>query len=331
MKTGQGAFYRSFEIQVRAIDEKKRSVDLSFSSELPALPRPWSEIPEILLHGEDNVDLSYLQTTGSVLMNHQPNGPGQPVAIIGKPENVRLENRRGIATVIFDEDDESDKAFKKVISGSLRGVSVGAQIIRMMEVKVGDTLEGVAGPAYLATKWRPVEISLTPIPVDYSVGVNRSLADLKTTANMEVKTMDEKKVQEMIDNSLKTLKFAKPEDIPKIEDITVAVRAVLTEDARPKMKITPEVFTDLLGRAGAVSVEMKAKVADMASDGKTEVEILRAINEATAIAPDTKDKPGIDDGLNKKSVVQRAVVSTFKGIEDKDFFASLESPGISLS
>lgn len=331
MKMEKGPFYRSFEIQVRAIDEKKRSVDLSFSSEIPALPRPWSDIPEILLHGDDNVDLSYLKTTGSVLMNHQPNGPGQPVVIIGKPENVRLEDRRGVATVVFDQDDESDKAFKKVISGSLRGVSVGAQIIRMMEVKLGDMLEGIAGPAYLATKWRPVEISLTPIPVDYSVGVNRSLSDMQTITKKETEEMDKKEVQEMIDSAVKGLNFAKPEDIPKIPDIVTAVRAGLTEDAKPKMKITPEVFVDLLGRAGAVSAECKCKVADMAGDGKTETEILRAITEATATPPDTSDKGDIGDGLEKKKVIQRAVVSTFKGVEDKDFFASLASPGFSLS
>lgn len=320
MKTGNEQFYRSFEIQVRAIDEKKRSVDLSFSSEIPALLRPWSDIPEILLHGDDNVDLSYLKTTGSVLMNHQPNGPGQPVVIIGKPENVRLEDRRGVATVIFDEDEESDKAFKKVISGSLRGVSVGAQIIRMQEVKAGDIFEGIVGPAYLATKWRPVEISLTPIPVDYSVGVNRSLSEMKTTST-EVKTMDKKEVQEMIDNAIKGL----------TETITTAVRAAITEDARPKMKISTEVFVDLLGRAGAVSTELKAKVADMATDGKTEVEILRAMNDATP-TPDTSDKGDIGDGLNAKGkVTQRATVTTFKGIEDKDFFASINSPEISLS
>nr|MBC8360933.1 hypothetical protein [Candidatus Desulfatibia profunda] len=324
MKMEKGPFYRSFEIEVRSIDEKKRSVDLSFSSEIPALPRPWSEIPEILLHGEDNVDLSYLKTTGSVLLNHQPSGPGQPVVIVGKPTNVRLENRRGVATVVFDTDEESDKTFKKVISGSLRGVSVGAQIVRMVEVKAGDTLEGFAGPAYLATKWRPVEISLSPIPIDYSVGVNRSLSDMKTITDTEDKTMTKEEVQAIINESIGKL------NIPKAEDIVTAVRAMLTEDAKPKMKIDTAVFVDLLGRAGAVSMELKAKVADMAVDGKTEIEILRAITEATSPPPDTTDKGDIGDGLKKKQT-QRATITTFKGVEDKDFFASLSSPGISLS
>ena len=127
--------------------------------------------------------------------------------------------------------------------------------------------------------------------------------------------MTKEEVQAIIDESIGKL------SIPKAEDIATAVRAMLAEDAKPKMKVTPEVFVDLLGRAGAVSVDLKAKVADMAGDGKTETEILRAITEATATPPDTSDKGDIGDGLDKKKNTHRSVVTTFTGIEDKDFLS----------
>ena len=322
-------FYRSFKIDVKAIDEKRRSVDISFSSEIPAFPYSWSDIPEILLHGEENVDLSYLKTTGSVLMNHQPRGPGQPVVIVGRPDNIGIENRRGIATIFFDEDEESDTAFKKVISGSLRGVSVGAQILRRTELRTDDEMEGISGPAILATKWRPIEVSLTPIPVDSSVGVNRSLSevDIQTKPLTEDNTMKSEEVQEMIDKAIGKI------EIPKAEDIATAVRSILTEDAKPKMKIDNEVFIDLLGRAGAVSPECKIKITDMATEGKTESELLRTITDMATEPPDASDKGGLDKGTGLKKDpknVQRTAVTSFEGVKDEDFFAGISHPSLAF-
>ena len=322
----QGLFYRSFEIDVKAIDEKKRSVDISFSSETPVFPYSWSDIPEILLHGEDNVDLSYLKTTGSVLMNHQPRGPGQPVVIVGRPENVRIENRRGRATVVFDEDEESDKAFSKVKSGSLRGISVGAQVIRRTELRTDDEEAGIKGPAVLATKWKPVELSLTPIPADSSVGVNRSLSEIEieTKPLTEDNTMKPEEVQAMIDKAVGKI------EIPKAEDIATAVRAALTEDAKPKMKIDNEVFIDILGRAGAVSPECKIKITDMVTEGKTETELLRTITEMSVEDPDANDTGDLDALPEGTKPTQRAAITSFEKVKDEDFFAGLSHPSIAF-
>lgn len=330
----QGLFYRSFSIETRAIDEKKRSVELSFSSEVPAYPSRYSTIPEILLHGQDNVDLSYLKDTGSVLLNHQPNGPGQPMAIVGKPTNVRIEDRRGIATIIFDDDEESEKAFKKVLSGSLRGVSVGASIKNTMEVMAGESHEGIEGPAYIATRWTPVEISLTPIPVDASVGVSRSLSDIKQKSLTEETTMKPEEVKAMIDESLGKMEFAKPEDIPKAEDIATAVRAMITEDSKPKMQIDNETLIDISGRAGAISEKCKLKVMDLAMEGKTEPELLRAITDMAVENPDaldTGDLEGDGTGKTKRKITSRSTVTTFEGLEDKDFLGALKNPVVSYA
>jgi len=322
----QGLFYRSFEIDVRAVDEKKRSVDISFSSEIPVYPYSWSDIPEILLHGKENVDLSYLKTTGSVLMNHQPKGPGQPVVIIGRPDNVRVEDRRGMASIIFDTDEESEKAYQKVLSGSLRGISVGAQVLRRTELRAGDMLDGITGPAILATKWKPVEISLTPIPVDASVGVNRSLSNIELKPITEDNIMKPEEVQAMIDKAIGSIQ------IPKAEEIATAVRSMLTEDAKPKMRVDNETLIDITGRAGAVSPECKLKVMDLAMAGKTEGELLRTITDMATQKPDAGDKGGLDGGtgLKKKTGGDRQTIRSFEGMKDEDFFSGLSAPSVAF-
>ncbi len=88
--------------------------------------------------------------------------------------------------------------------------------------------------------------------------------------------------------------------------------------AKPKMKIDNEVFIDLLGRAGAVSPECKSKITDMATEGKTEGELLRAIADIAC---------GKEVATTKR---QRTAVTSFEGIEDADFFAGLSNPSLAL-
>ena len=326
-----GPYYRLFSLDIRAIDEKNRSVDVSFSSEEPDKPHPWSD-PQVLLHGAENVDLTRLKTTGSVLLNHQPVRAGEPVVIVGKPENIRIEGKRGLATIVFDEDDQSDTAFKKVVSGSLRGSSVRAQIHNVRQVLDGEEFEGFEGPMVLATKWEPVEISLTPIPVDASVGVSRSLSDIQnieiSKSIQEDKTMplEKKDIQQMIDDVVKGLK------IPSAADIATEVRSMMAEDAKPKMQISTETLQDLAGRAGGISLELKSKVTDMAIEGKSETDILRAINDAMIEDPDANDKGELDDDkrLKSKKIGPTSAITTFEGLKDEDFLRGLGQPGVVL-
>jgi len=325
-------FYRSFEIDQRSINEKDRSVAVSFSSETPA--KRWFG-SEILLHGSKNVDLSRLKRFGAALLNHNPNN------IVGPLKSISIKDRRGEAKIIFDEDEDGEKALGKVKSGSLKGVSVGYTIQKFREVLNDETFEEdgvkIKGPAFIAVRWSPHEISLTPVPLDHNVGVGRALTrslegiDIIKSQTKE-KDMDETKVKAMIDGAIRELNFAKPEDIPKAEDIATAVRSLITEDAKPKMLVDTETLQDLLGRAGAVSLECKSKIADMATQGKTEPEMLRTITDEATLdsdAGDTGDKGTTLEG--KKKITTRAQVTSFEGVDDKDFFGSVCQPSISFN
>lgn len=278
-------FYRHFELDRATVNKEARTVDLSFSSETPVM-RWFGQ--EILLHGEKNVDLSRLRSMGSALFNHNPD------RIVGRVKDPKIENGKGRAAIVFDEDQEGEQAMQKVVSGSLRGVSVGYAINKFREVREGEEWEGVKGPAYVATRWTPYEISLTPIPADATVGVGRdatrSLDGIEiehgNTKNFtEERTMNEEQIKALVESMLAARK------VPSAEEIAAQVRDMLEQNAKPQFRITPDELIDLTGRAGAISPEAKAKVVDLYMEGKNATEVRNAILDMAAKKPDAND-PG---------------------------------------
>ena len=162
-------------VSVRAVEGKERTFRLSFSSEEPY--NRWFG-PEILDHSEDAVDLTRLNTIGVLLYNHDRD------AVIGRIDKAWIENGRGEAEVTFDSDEESEKIFKKVQSGTLKGVSVGYLVDSWEEVMPNKTsADGkYTGPCSIARKWAPYEISIVSVPADPSVGVGRAAEGSADTA-----------------------------------------------------------------------------------------------------------------------------------------------------
>lgn len=154
------------ECDLRVVDEEKRIVELSFSSETPILR--WGDY-EVLSHKKDAVMLERLNTTGCVLFNHNRD------KVIGKVIKAGIKNKRGVATVQFDDDEDSAVIYNKVKNQSLRGVSVGYIIYEMERVTKGKG--SAAQTTYTATRWEPLEISIVSVPADISVGVGRSIRD----------------------------------------------------------------------------------------------------------------------------------------------------------
>lgn len=168
------------DCQIRAVEGKERTFRLSFSSEEPY--ERWFG-PEILDHSEGAVDLTRLNEIGVLLYNHNRN------AVIGKIERAWLENGRGEAEVTFDTDEDSEKIFKKVEGGTLKGVSVGYLVESWEEVMPNkQSADGkYTGPCSIARKWAPYEISIASVPADPTVGVGRSAEGGVDTAMYETK------------------------------------------------------------------------------------------------------------------------------------------------
>lgn len=162
----------SRELSFRAMEGEgnERRFEISFSSEEPY--ERWFGI-EILDHSEGAVDLTRLQEMGVVLYNHN-----RDIAI-GKVVSVSIEEGRGKAVIEIDTDEESEKIYQKMVSGTLKGVSVGYIVNNWEEVAAGKKSEDgrFQGPCSIAKKWIPYEVSIVTVPADISVGVGREMEE----------------------------------------------------------------------------------------------------------------------------------------------------------
>ena len=159
--------HRTFDFapdNIRTIDEEQRIVELSFSSETPV--ERWGRY-EILSHSDGAVMLERLNTSGCLLFNHDRN------KVIGKILKAEVRDKRGIARVQFDDDEQSLIYYNKVKNSTLRNTSVGYHIheVRREASGKGNDLKVTE----TVTLWEPLEVSIVSVPADYSVGVGRDM------------------------------------------------------------------------------------------------------------------------------------------------------------
>ncbi len=147
-------------MQIREINEEQRTIDVIFSSDKPA-NMGW-EYPEVLLHTVEAIDFTRLKKVGSALFNHNHD------IVVGSILEVKLYPDLKICTakIQFDRDQVAYEIWQKVISGSIKGLSVGYMIHEVLKIEEGEKFQDYLGPMILVTRWEPYEISFTPIPAD---------------------------------------------------------------------------------------------------------------------------------------------------------------------
>ena len=138
-----------------------RTYQFPFSSEFP-VERYFGS--EVLSHDEGAADLDRLNDSAPLLFNHDPD------RVIGVVERAYIDKkkRRGYTQVRFSRNEFAQEVLSDVKDGILRNVSFGYSIDKMEEREGGD---------FVATSWRPYEVSVVSIPADPGVGIGRSLVD----------------------------------------------------------------------------------------------------------------------------------------------------------
>ena len=188
-------FLRYLPVEVRAVSEEERTIELAFSSEEPV--ERWFG-REILWHDKSAVSLDRLRSAGSFLFAHGRD-PNYGVLPVGPILDARMDDDRIMrATAKFDPDEKSELLFQKAKSGSLRGVSFGYMVSEWKTLRAKEEWKGFKGPCHIGVKWEPYEISLEPTPADPTVGIGRSeppLVEAENQPKEDTKRMDPKELE----------------------------------------------------------------------------------------------------------------------------------------
>lgn len=277
--------FRSLEISSAP---ENGAVPVTFSSETQDVFRYFygnlveGRVREVLLHTPEAVNMSRLSAMGAALLNHDPD------RIVGRVVNPRLDGKTARAEIVFDPDESSQEILGKVTSGSLRGVSVGYRINQAEEVPAGQTAYGISGPAYVATRWTPYEISLTPIPADASVGVGRS--DDGGIIIRDIHTGD----TDMNEEQISTLVT---ETTARAVEQAVA-QAIAAMKPAPDTGHTREQLDALRQRAEALGGEYPGIVLRGIAEGTPAFDIMGQMLAHQARNADAGDRGGVNPGVN---------------------------------
>jgi HK97 family phage major capsid protein len=175
--------FRACNISSGKIDEEKRTVDISFSSE-EAVERSWGM--EILDHSEGSADLSRLNNNAAVFIDHD----GDQIGVV-KSANINSNEKRGYATIKFSKSVRGQEVFQDIIDGIRTNISFGYVIDR-------ESMEKESDRTFRVRRWTPYEISVVGIPADATIGIGRSSA-----AKIETKTEEVPEIQEVKKEEIK--------------------------------------------------------------------------------------------------------------------------------
>lgn len=172
------------DIAVRGVDEKKRTVSIAVSSELP-VERSFGK--EILVHESNAIDMAFLSSgRAPLLLDHDMERQ------IGVIESVGLDADRVLrANVRFGRSALAQEIFQDVVDGIRGNVSVGYRVNKMERSTTNKD-------EYLVRSWSPLEVSVVSIPADQSVGVGRSAAALEPQPKVEPSIKKEVKMTDEV-------------------------------------------------------------------------------------------------------------------------------------
>lgn len=152
---------RELTIPVRAINVDARTIDVAFCSEQPVSRIIDDQLYyEILLCGEENVDLRRLNNKGAVLFNHDRD------KLLGAVVEAHMDaDRVGRATLQISNVGLGNTMWGMIQEGILSHISIGYNIYDYR----------MEGNNIIVTNFEIYEISLVTLPADETVGIGRAL------------------------------------------------------------------------------------------------------------------------------------------------------------
>ncbi len=261
--------YAMRDIALGEVDESARTARFTFMTETPC--SNWF-VPESCLCEKENCNLKrFANGVMPLLFNHDRD------KVIGKITKVDFEEKRAIAEVEFGSDEDSDKVFKKVLFGSLKGVSVGYMRLHTVRVNAGTEYNGIKykETTDVTDLWEPYEVSIVSCPADPDCGVGRELNEIE----MEIKEMEERAMEDIKDTAMQ-------QDSGKAaEEAMIAERNRISEiySICRKFNVSADKIDGYIKEAKSVDAVRAAILDDMAAEQKpTKVTVVKDAGEKFA-------------------------------------------------
>ena len=266
------------EVSIGNVNKDKKEFTFTFMTDEPC---DNFDLPEVCLCRGENVDLTRLKNgVLPLLFNHNRD------ILIGKVTGINFEEHRAVATVVFDDDEESEKIYKKVVNGSLQGVSVGYRRLKTIRLYKNTEYQGLKyeRDIYLTTKWQPYEISIVSVPADPNCGIGRELEveEVKGEVTMDLetkKTVNEKAIVKEEERAVKETEKKTEEKAAEREvkeektfatKINVNAEKALSEDDIVKL-VRKEILERMAKENEPINIDLgktnEEKICERAVDG----------------------------------------------------------------
>ena len=234
-----------------SVDTDSRSVEVTWTTGAPVLRRNvgGSYYEELSLG--DAVNMERLNNGAPLLNSHKAADLSD---IVGVVERAWTDEKEGRAVVRFSDRAEVEPIWRDVQQGIIRNISVGYSVDEFERVEAKREGE----PHTLrATSWTPMELSLVPVPADFSATV-RELETVQEPTETKEPTMDETREMEQAapveavasapDNT-QVIEAAVKAERARAADIRTAVRAAGLEDSVAESMISDGVEVDAARKA----------------------------------------------------------------------------------
>lgn len=155
------------DVMPQSFNKDARTVEVVFATESPVRRNTWDgAVDEILQIDESSVRLDRLNAGAPVLDNHDRWGGAQNV--VGVVERAYIKDRKAFALIRFAQTEEGDKIMSMVEDRILRNISVGYAVYTYTKEEKTNALD-----QWRATDWEPFEVSIVPVPADYTAQIRQ--------------------------------------------------------------------------------------------------------------------------------------------------------------
>jgi hypothetical protein len=173
---------RSVAIQSSTADSVKRSVRVVTATETP-IDR-WDGSRQMVVAEVLEMDGMQMRPGATQLPIVDSHDTSTVRNVLGSLRNITIEGDEFGGIAYFASDDESQRAYTKLMEGHITDFSITAQPNEVLELKTGQrytTSRGteVVGPANVITNWTALDASLVATGADSRSTVRRSYTDLK--------------------------------------------------------------------------------------------------------------------------------------------------------